>query len=597
MSRVGRRARAAATILAAALLAGGGLVPATLAVGPDKAEVVLVFDFSASILDDAANRNRFGAALERIADRVDETQRDLIAGDTTVSIVQFASKAADVQGCTDLKLLGSPSTVRKFAECLRSVAAAYRKGLDPALTKPIGIDTNYVAAMEAAAAHLPKDAVRPTMILFSDGKHDVAGVPVSQVAPARDRLFGTRTPFALLPVGMGLQASERDALEAGLVGLRTINDMPACSSGATMTWPDVVFESPDDAGNAVAVALQNATCTFTAAAPVPTNLPVLAVRGIRLTAGDGRIEVTWSAPSLVDKPVVDYRVRCVAAGGDPVESTEGTSLDTTTVVEGLTNGTEYQCEVAADSASEEGEWTAAGTMATPVAVPAPPAKPAVEALDGAVRIKVTPDAASAVSTYHYECSADDGTTWSGAADIPGGGDTTAQIGRLKNGTAYVCRAFATNDSGTSVASPLSDAVRPCSTFLECNNLTLPLIGVLGGVIVGALLLGLLFLARGGAGGYTVAVVDVVHTANLGGGSNLGIRFERNGRLIDGIVAAKGRKRDIRIRKHRGDAFEVRDSVGTHVVASGEPVVIVDSGTRHELVLRAFEGKAASGVRR
>ena len=35
------------------------------------------------------------------------------------------------------------------------LAAAYRKGLDPALTKKIGIDTNYVAAMEQAAKHLP----------------------------------------------------------------------------------------------------------------------------------------------------------------------------------------------------------------------------------------------------------------------------------------------------------------------------------------------------------------------------------------------------------------------------------------------------------
>src|SRR5437899_5006602 len=150
--------------------------------------------------------------------------------------------------------------------------------------------------MEQAATHLPADAVRPAMILFTDGKHDVAGVPVSQVPIALNRLFGSRSPFALLPVGMGLDPKERTALASGLERLRVIRDMPACISGATFDWPQVVFDSPDEAGNAVAVALQDATCTFTAApTPTPTPAPTPApVSGIVLTAGDGRIEVAWT---------------------------------------------------------------------------------------------------------------------------------------------------------------------------------------------------------------------------------------------------------------------------------------------------------------
>ena len=229
---------------------------------PDKSDVVLVLDFSASILKDSATRNRFGAALERIADRVDATSADLVAGDATVSIVQFAAKAIDYKGCTDLRLLDSPETVVRFSDCLRAVAGAYRKGLDPALTKSIGIDTNYVAAMQQAAKHLPADSVRPVMILFTDGKHDVKGVPLSQVQVVRDRLFGKRTPFALLPVGLGLAAKDRAALEAGLNRLKIIRDMPACVSGTTFEWPQVGFQGPDQAGNAVAVALQDATCTL-----------------------------------------------------------------------------------------------------------------------------------------------------------------------------------------------------------------------------------------------------------------------------------------------------------------------------------------------
>ena len=599
MRRLGRGASTLAAFLVGFLLVGSSFAPAALAAGPDKAEVVLVLDFSASILDDDTSRNRFGAALERIADRVEETSRDLIAGDATVTIVQFASKAADYPNCVDIKLLGSPAAVRKFAGCLRSVAGAYRAGIQPPLTQAIGIDTNYVAAMEQAAVHLPADSLRPTVILFSDGKHDVAGVPVSQVTPARDRLFGSRTPFALLPVGMGLDPASRNELEAGLAGLRTIREMPACAVGTLFEWPEVVFESPDDAGNAVAVALQNATCTFTAApTAIPTATTSTGVQSIRLKPLDGRIEVTWSPPNRVSEEITDYKVRCAADGEDAIESTEGVSLEGTTTVEGLENGTEYRCEVTTVSASGDGEWTAAPTSATPSPRPAAPGKPTVEPLNAAVGIRLPPDDASGASTYHYECSPDNGTTWPGEADVAADGESMTQVGNLANGVEHVCRAFAVNDSGMSDPSPLSDVVKPCGSFLECTTLALPLLLAAAGGIAAAILLGFFVLARGRSGGYVVAVVDVVHSANLGGGSNFRIAFERSphSSQVNAIARVKGGKADLRVRKLSGDRFKVKDKAGWHVAESGETMVVVDSlGVRHDLVLRAFSGKAASSV--
>ena len=126
-------------MLIGVLLVGGGITPSvraaspspSTATAPDPSDVVLVFDFSASILRDAANRNRFATALEQIAARVDATSADLVGGDATVSMVEFATRAADVTGCVDLKLLNSPETVAHFADCLRSVAAAYRGGPAP----------------------------------------------------------------------------------------------------------------------------------------------------------------------------------------------------------------------------------------------------------------------------------------------------------------------------------------------------------------------------------------------------------------------------------------------------------------------------------
>jgi hypothetical protein len=601
MRRLGPAANLVVAFALVALLSGGALVPSARAAAPDRSSVVLVFDFSASILQDKANRARFATALEAIAARVDETSSDLVAGDATVAIVQFAAKAADYPGCTDLRLLGDPTAVIRFADCLRSVAAAYRKGLDPALTRRIGIDTNYVAAMEQAARHLPADAVRPTLILFTDGKHDVRGVPVSQVQVVRDRLFGSRSPIALLPVGMGLQASERAALEAGLVRMRIIRDMPACISGAVFDWPQVVFQSPGDAGNAVAVALQDATCTFTIApvvTPPPTPPPALgAVQGIRLTARDGRIEVAWGPPPDGSPPIVDYRARCRAGDGTTIESTEGVSLDRTAVVEGLTNGTAYTCEVAAvGPGSALGPWTAASAIATPVGRPAAPGKPSVQALNQALQVAVAAADPAQVSGFHYECSADNGATWTSQADAASAADTTAQIGSLTNGTAYVCRAFALNAIGRSDASPLSDAVRPCSTALECNPVLAPVLGVLGVALVGGIIMVLVALVRSRRRGYVIAVVDVVHTANLGYGSRVGIRFVRDpeSRQVTGVVADPSPTADIRVRHRGGGRFVVTDRHGRRVATEGEPVMATDSvGARHEVVLRAFNTKAAS----
>ena len=76
-----------------------------------------------------------------MADRVDALSADLVKGDTTVSLVQFASKARNVEGCTDLQLLNDPEAVATFADCLRTVGAAYRRGLSPNLEDAIGIDT------------------------------------------------------------------------------------------------------------------------------------------------------------------------------------------------------------------------------------------------------------------------------------------------------------------------------------------------------------------------------------------------------------------------------------------------------------------------
>ena len=600
---------AIAMFVVGSVLFGGRLAPTALAATPaDRSEVVLVFDLSASILVDATTRGRFAAALDRIAARVDETSADLVVGDATVSIVQFASRAVDDAGCVDLRFFGSPSTVARFADCLRNLAKTYRNGLDPALTAKIGVDTNYVEAMERAAVHLPLDAVRPALILFTDGKHDVAGVPVSQVLPARDRLFGGRSPFAFLPVGMGLSATDRPALEQGLLNLRTIRAMPACVSGAVFDWARVVFESATEAGNAVAVALQDVTCTFTVAptpspsgSPTTTPNPALGiVQNIKLTPADGRITVTWVAPVAPPTPIVDYRVHCRSGEGAWTDATQGVSLEQAAVVDGLTNGIEYRCEVAADSATSAGLWVAGADPATPVGRPAAPVKPSVEALNGAARISLSALNASLVSDFRYECSSDNGGSWPIKTTVASSPDMAAgaatEIRNLTNGVGYVCRAYAARGSEVSDPSAMTDPFKPCGSAVECNPVLAPVVGGLGALLMGGLLAAAFAVYRKRPRGYVVAVVDVVHTVNLGHGSSMGIAFNRDpqGGRVTGIEVDRSPSAEIRVRYLGNDRFEVTDAAGRHTAEAGRPVIVVDRGrARHEVVLRAFRTATAS----
>ena len=594
-----------ALAIVAILGVAGGLTPRIAIAAADPSDVVLVLDFSGSILTDEANRNRFADALDRMADRVDATAADLIAGDATVSIVQFATRAADVPNCVDLKLLNSADSVGRFATCLRTMATSYRAGVRPATTNRVGTDTNYVAAMERAARHLPADSLRPALILFTDGRHDVAGVPVSQVQPARNRLFAARSPFALLPVGLGIAAADREELAAGLERLRITRDMPACISGATFDWPTVLFESAAEAGDAVAVALQEATCTFTVApspTPVPTPSPtpsptpvVTALRGIDVNPGDGEAEITWTAAPATDGEVTDYVARCRPPGGDWIESTEGVSLTPRATIGGLSNGTAYECEVGkVGAAGGEPSWTPAGSV-TPIGRPSAPGKPAVEPLNAALRVAVPQ--MDGVDRFRYECSSDGGTTWSTRIDTTAS-DPAEQIDGLVNGTSYVCRAIAVNAVGESEASPVSDAIRPCAGFVDCNQLFLPIVAGLGALLIGGILLGVFALLRGRPTGYVVAIVDVVHTANVGHGTTLGLSFELEPgtKRLAGIVADKTKQADVRIRPRRDGSFLVADRVGRRVVPAGDPVIVADAvGHKHSLVLRAFETNAASAV--
>jgi hypothetical protein len=147
---------------------------------------------------------------------------------------------------------------------------------------------------------------------------------------------------------------------------------------------------------------------------------------------------------------------------------------------------------------------------------------------------------------------------------------------------------------------VSDAVRPCGSLLECNPGAAPVLGGLVAVASAGILGALFLLFRERRRGYVVAVVDVVHSANLGNRSRRGIGFVRSGPRgpVTGIVADSSRRAELRIRRLRGDRFEVTDRAGRSVAPSGERVITIDSfGVRHEVVLRRFHSASASPASR
>jgi hypothetical protein len=270
------------------------------------------------------------------------------------------------------------------------------------------------------------------------------------------------------------------------------------------------------------------------------------------------------------------------------------------VVDGLLNGAAYECEVATAGAGSEGPWEAAAMTVTPVGRPAAPGKPVVEPLDRAVRIQVPADSSGLVSEYRYECSSDQGGTWPIQVDVAASGIAATEIGGLTNGVEYVCRAIAANAVGTSDPSMTSDAVRPCGSLLECNPIAAPALGGLVALASIGILAALFMLYRERKRGYVVAVVDVVHSANLGNKSRMGIGFVRSGPRgpVTGIVADSSKRAEIRVRHLGSDRFQVVDRAGRSIALSGERVITIDSfGVRHEVVLRRFRTASASPVSR
>jgi fibronectin type III domain protein len=575
-------------VLSAALctvLGGANLVAAQSA--QDPSDVVLVFDVSDSILNSTDGTNvEFAAALEAIADRVVDIADDLSVGNATVSFVAFAASSTPYpDGCQGLELHGDSAAVAQFEACLRKIAAEYRAGRKAPVKQRIDrAGTDHVAALVAAADLLPDESSRAAVIFFTDGENNPPGTSrdgedvVAKVTPA----FAGRSPLAILPVGLGAGASR---FEADLTALYQafLRDMEPCEGRTTFSWPQVVFPSGAEAGAAVALGLQEVTCSFTVApTPIPSAPAIGAPLGVRVVAGNESLTIQWVPPS--NGVVADYLVRCrLTDGGDWIESDEGVSTATEAVIEGLQPGGAYDCEVAASDGVSTGPYAPAPASTVVLGIPGAPGQPRVEPLDGAARLSVDPVAGGApVEQYVYECSGAAGHTGRGA-----GPDPVEVVGGLTNGETFQCVAYTENRIGRSPPSPASAAFSPCAGLFGCNPWAIWVAAGAGilAILAAVVIVGRLYGRRNRV--WVTAQVDGGANRPLGWGPRLGIGLDQDD---TGWYAARRplNRAPIQARYQGNNRFLVQSAAGTRDVHQGDPATVREGdGEAHQLILRLY----------
>ena len=444
----------------------------------------------------------------------------------------------------------------------------------------IGIDTNYVAAMEQAAKHLPADAVRPGDDPVHRRQARRQGRP-RQPGPGRARTgcsgAGRRSPCCrsgwASPPRTGLRSrpgSNRMRIIQGHARLRQRRDVRLAAGRLP------------DAPTRPATPSRSRSRTPPARSPSRRSRPRRRARRRPCRAASGR---SGSARRRPDRPGLGARRprrlrpssttwrAAPRAAATSIESTEGVSTQDDR--HGRWADERHPTTAARSPRSVptgRGPWTAASAAhASAAAGPRQAGGRSARSRGPGRRSPAAGDRPSCPgsTTSARRTAARPG---SADADTSTSDGTTAQVAGLTNGTEYVCRAFAESAAGRSDArrcrTPSRRAARPSSARRSSRR---------SPACWASLLLGGSRPARrapssGRASAATcVAVVDVVHTANLGHGSKLGIRFVK---APDDAAPDRARRRpgpeaDIKIRHLGRDRFEVQDRLGKRNATSGE----------------------------
>jgi hypothetical protein len=199
----------------------------------------------------------------------------------------------------------------------------------------------------------------------------------------------------------------------------------------------------------------------------PTPVPGQ-VTNVSATAGPGSASVSWSAPTE-GGAVTSYTVTpYIGSEAQPAMTVSGSPPATSTMIEGLTNGTSYTFKVRASNGNGSGPLSAASNSVTPLAltVPGAPTGVAASAATSQVLVSWSEPASNGGSTITgYKVTPYKG----GVAQTPlevGGGATSATVKGLTNGASYTFTVTAANTVGSGAPSSASNAVTPQDTIFD-----------------------------------------------------------------------------------------------------------------------------------
>ena len=173
-----------------------------------------------------------------------------------------------------------------------------------------------------------------------------------------------------------------------------------------------------------------------------------------LTAGQGTLQVSFSAPSVAGNPaILSYTTTCTSASG-----VTGTNIGATSpiTVSGLSGGAAYACTVFATNAVGDGVASPASSSATPSEVPSVPSAPQLIKLKRDKRhhritgtiVRTNMHGLPALQ-YRIVCLKVSGRGVSRAAL---GGKVRVTVGRLRDSAHFRCYAQVRNAAGWSPAS-------------------------------------------------------------------------------------------------------------------------------------------------
>ena len=237
------------------------------------------------------------------------------------------------------------------------------------------------------------------------------------------------------------------------------------------------------------VGISGESAPSAAVTPTPAATAPSAPTAVTTTAGDGQIDVGWTAPeSDGGDPISSYTVTALIDGkavpGRTCTITGPFTPQLGCTVTGLTNGTAYTFTVTANNTVGAGLASLPSDPVAPIPAPNAPAAPtSVTATPGDAQATVTftaptDNGGAPITSYEVQASASGSpvggaictvTVTAAAPQSP----LTCTVTGLHNGTVYTFTVTATNSAGTSAPSVPSNTVTPNAQVVPGSYYTVP----------------------------------------------------------------------------------------------------------------------------